>query len=150
MTFDLCGTSSKTNLADHLRRENRKRTSQATFYHFQYPTSFVSLFLVVNAMFNISPLCHHSLNHFRTVDRLEPLHSIIYTPSAFLLCLYAITWTDIVSSEPWPTTASLLPDDHALRPGHLPPLRVLHHFSAHPAGHLRLLHPTDRSFYNWT
>ena len=55
----------------------------ATSCHFQYPTSCVSLFLVVQVKLHISPLCHRCLTHFGTVDRLEFSNSIIYTPSAF-------------------------------------------------------------------
>ena len=60
-----------------------KRRPAATFYHFQYSTSCVSIFLVVKILLNFQPLCHHCLTHFGMVDRLEPSHSIIYTPLAF-------------------------------------------------------------------
>ena len=55
----------------------------ATFYHFQYLTSCVSLVLVVKVLLNFSRLFHHCLTHFGMVDRLEPSNPIIYTPSAF-------------------------------------------------------------------
>ena len=74
---------------------------------------------------------------------------IIHTASR-LLCLSAFTWIDIANSELWPTTVSLLPDDHALQQGHRLPLWVLHLFSTQPTGPLRLLHPIDRLFSNWT
>ena len=49
-TFDLCGTSSKTNLADYLRRENRKRTSHGivlpfSIYNFVCRTTWGAIWL---------------------------------------------------------------------------------------------------------
>ena len=99
--------------------------------------------------FTLLPLCYHCLTHPCTVDQLEPLEMLFYTRRKLFYCLYAPTWIDIVSNEPWPTTTSRLPDDHALRTEHLPPPRELRHSSVHRAGHLRLLHPIDRLSYNW-
>ena len=150
MTFDLCGTRSKTHLADHLWREIRKRTSCGNVLPLSIP-NFVCLSCscgkgIAYFLTTFSPLSHPFWHGWSTwTFKLHYIHTV-----SLLLCLYASTWTDIVSSELWPTTASLLPDDHALRPGHLLPPRVLHLSSTHPAGHLRLLHPIDRSFYNWT
>ena len=60
----------------------------ASFYHFQYTTSFVALHHVVNVKFNLSPLCHHCFTHFCTVDRLEPcIFHYIHAFSLFIMSL---------------------------------------------------------------
>ena len=150
MTFDPCGTSSKTNLADYLRCENRKRIHRGNVLP---PSIYSYVCLTIPCCeCKVSPSYHFVTTVspiFALLTDLNLVNFIIHTPSAILLCLYALTWTDIVSREPWPMTTSRLPDDHAPRTEHLPPLRVLHHSSVHLAGHLRLLHPIDRSSYNW-
>ena len=113
-------------------------------------TAYVSPFHVPTVRFHfpttLLPLSHPSMHRRST---WTSWNVILHTPQAILLCLYAPTWIDIVSNEPWPTTTSRLPDDHALRTEHLPPPRELRHSSVHRAGHLRLLHPIDRLSYNW-
>ena len=92
------------------------------------------------------PLSHPSI-YCRSTWTTWPV--ILYTLPAILLCLYAPTWIDIVSNEPWPMTTSHLPDAPALRPEHLPLPREPRHSNVHQTGPLRLLHPIGRLFYNW-
>ena len=53
-------------------------------------------------------------------DNFELFEPLLHICSQlFSLCLSALTWIDIVCSEPWPATTYRLPDDHALHPEHL-------------------------------
>ena len=147
--FALCGIRSKTDLADHRRRANKEKDVPRHRVAFSIP----NLLCIYSSWRQGIALPRTTFFTFLTLlawllDLNLDIH-IIHTVSR-LLCLSAFTWTDIANSELWPTTVSLLPDDHALQPGHHLLLWVLRLFSTHPAGHLRLLHPINRLISNWT
>ena len=129
-------------------RESRKSCPAALHYSFTiqlvgFLFSYLQLLLLY---FDLTLFDLHKLRHCCSTETLS-FH--IIQPASHLLCLSAFTWIDIANCELCPTTGSLLHDDHALQQGHRPPLWGLHPFSTHPTG-LRLRHPIDRLFSNWT
>ena len=147
--FALCGIRSKTNLADqrHARTKEkavlRHRITVSPPKLVGFLSSSLRLLLLY---FDLTLFDLHKLGHCCST---ETLNFHIIHPASHLLCLSAFTWIDIANCELCPTTGSPLHDDHALQQGHRPPLWGLHPFSTHPTG-LRLRHPIDRLFSNWT
>ena len=141
--FAPCGIRLKTNLADQRHVRTKEKLTCGTALQFHHSTcGFPFLFRV----FFLTFFDLHILGHCCST---ETLNFHIIQPASHLLCLSAFTWIDIANCELCPTRGSPLHDDHALQQGHRPPLWGLHHFSTHPTG-LRLRHPIDRLFSNWT
>ena len=106
---------------------------------------------VVNVKFNLSPLCHHCFTNFAMLTDLNLVYISLYTLLQPFYYVSSHALGPILSAashgqRPHLSYQTITLSDQSTSFGY----GFLHHSSAHPAGHLRLLHPIDRSFYNWT